>query len=176
MRAGNSADANVAIHPLNCPKLLPRRGQVIRRSGRDPQLPLAGRREHGVRPVERLAAVQGHVGAVVDVVESGAREVLCDFDLDVAQVELARDAVAALLGWVVGLFGARRAALEAAVPVVGDEGLLLVVLGRAVGVDVVYVWKVGFESFDMVRKRCTLCLFDSAAAAAGRGVKRTAHE
>lgn len=118
MRSRDAADADVTIHPLNRPKLLPGRGQVVRRGGRDPQLPLPRRREHGVRPVERLAAVQGHVGAVVDVVEGGAREVLCDFDLDIAQVELARDAVAALLGRVVGLFGAGRAALEAAVPVV----------------------------------------------------------
>jgi hypothetical protein len=76
--------------------------------------------------------------------------VLCDFDLDVAEVALPGYTFALLFVGVVGLGRAGGSAFEAAVVVVRDEGLLLVVLGGAVGVDVVDVREVDLESTSSV--------------------------
>lgn len=127
MRPGHAvalAIPPVAIHPLDGPEALPgMHHRVARRAGRN-------RRRH--------VAVQRGLGP-------GIGKVLGDFDLDVAQVALARAALALLLAGVVRLGRPRRAALHAAVPVVRDEGLALVALRRAVRVDVVDVREVRLE-------------------------------
>ena len=105
---------------------------------RGPRTPaVLRRRRRRRRPALALPAARARVGR--------AGEVLDDLDLDVAEVALARDALALLLGRVVGLGRARGPADEPAVPVVRDEGVPLVPLRRAVRVDVVDVREVGLE-------------------------------
>jgi hypothetical protein len=72
-------------------------------------------------------------------------KVLCNLNLDIAQVPLARNPLPLLLVRVGGFLSPRWATFEAAVPVVGHEAFALVALRGAVRVDVVDVGKVGLE-------------------------------
>lgn len=112
--------ATVAVDPLDGPEPLP--GPDV--DGRRHERGVAGSRvEHDL----------------------SSRRVLGDLDLHVAQVALPRRPLALLLVGVVRLGRPRRAALHPAVPVVGDKGLALVALRRAVRVDVVHVGEVRLE-------------------------------
>lgn len=77
---------------------------------------------------------------------SKSGKVLGDLDLDVAEVSLSRGAFPLLLVRVVGFGGSGGSAFQSAVPVMRNEGLALVALGRAVRIDIVNMGKVGLES------------------------------
>lgn len=83
--------------------------------------------------------------------ELGAIEVFRDFDLHVAEITLASHTFPLLLVRVCGFLCAWWTALEATVPVMGDESLALVFLGGSMGVDVVNVGEVGLKP-GIVRK------------------------
>ena len=57
-----------------------------------------------------------------------AGRVLCDFDLDLTLVSFTRKTLTLLLGGIVRLCRSWRSTFQAAVPVVGREGLALVLL------------------------------------------------
>lgn len=107
---------SVSIHSLNCPKLVTD--------------------ERGLSPV------YGH--AVVELY-SGTSKVLGDFDFDVAQVSLARIAFPLLLGGIIRLRSAGRPSLHATIPVVGNKGFALILLGRPVGINIIDMRKIRFK-------------------------------
>ena len=113
----------VPIDPLYGPKL----------SGGDPAC-------HGVTDGWRRR------GSKVSHVDGRAREILCDLDLDVAQVASAGLALPLLLVGVVALGGAWGTAFHPAVPVMRDKWLALVPLSRAVGIDIIYMREVGLKA------------------------------
>lgn len=73
-------------------------------------------------------------------------EVFGDFDLDVAEISLSSGTFTFLFVGVVGFRGSRGSTLQSAVPVMGDKGLALVSLGRAVGIDIINMGKVSLKS------------------------------
>ena len=80
--------------------------------------------------------------------ESGcAREIFCDFNLDIAQVPLSGCTPALLLIRITAFGSPRWSALEPAIPVVADERFALVLLGAAVRVDIVDVREVRLKLF-----------------------------
>lgn len=72
-------------------------------------------------------------------------EVLCDLDLDIAEVPLAGNTLSLLLVRVRRFLGARWSAFQSTVPIVRYESLALVPLGRAMRIDVVDMRKVCLE-------------------------------
>lgn len=149
MWPGDPAPAHMPVDSLDSPELLPvspdTRLLICRPKGAavngrdDAKTPLRGRREHVVRGGD------GGVRVVIKVLEGRAREVLRDFDLDIALVQLSCRAFALLLVGIVRLGRARRPALQTAVVVMGDEWLPLVALRGAVRVDIVHVGEVCLE-------------------------------
>jgi hypothetical protein len=81
--------------------------------------------------------------------QHGAREVFCDLDFDIAKIPFSSCSLSLLLVWVIRFRCAWWSALEATIPVVRDEWLPLVPLGRTMGVDIVHMWKVCLESVHM---------------------------
>lgn len=97
VRAGDAADADVAVDSLNGPKLLSKSGQIVHRSRKNTQLFLSGGGKNRVRSIERLDTIKGHITAVIQIVQRSPRKVFGDFDFDIAEVQLPRNAISPLL-------------------------------------------------------------------------------
>ena len=157
-----STSINRAIHALNRIPLLPVRARMTFR----PDLPssIAHRiaivirtrvvlhhhlqislPKHSIRAPEiRLRLPQRH-RSHAQRLGLLAPKPLGNLDFDITQAQLALLALASLDVGIAAFLRPARAALEAAVPVVADEGFALVFLGGAVGVHVVDVREVGEE-------------------------------
>lgn len=102
---------------------------------------------HGREHVSCICAIDSRLLAQVCgyIFPRRAREVFCDFDLDVAEIAFPCDPFALLFGGIVGFGGTGRSAFKPTVPVVRYEGFPLVLLCRAVGVYIVDVRKIDLE-------------------------------
>ena len=79
--------------------------------------------------------------------EHGTRKILCDLDLDIAEIALTGSSLSLLLVWIIGLRGSWRTSFETTIPVMRDERLALVALGRSMRVYVINVRKVSLKPF-----------------------------